>query len=258
MSHLLSPTAQNTEYVLFGAPDNASLVVRMALHTLGQAYSYHDLDRSQNQHKAPEYLTHNPQGLIPALLAPGQDQALFETGAILLYLALHHQALLPQNAQQGQGLKWLFFLSNTLQANLRMLFYPKQYTATDTNAQSEYTRLAQARVLSSLQLIEADLIRKQEATKKNAPPMPYWFGVDLSVCDFYLAACVRWAQLYPREHAFSSETLMGQLPRIWSLLRRLEQIPALQEACAQEHISGAFFSAPQLPNLPLERMLGRA
>ena len=119
-------------YVLHYAPDNASLVVRLALDHLGVAYETKLLDRSKAAHKAAPYLALNPNGLIPTLETP--QGALFETGAILLWLADTHGGLGPAPGDQDRAdfLKWLFFLSNTLHPCLRRIFYPDTYCADPT------------------------------------------------------------------------------------------------------------------------------
>ena len=107
----------STSLRLHYAPDNASLCVRLALAELGVDYQTVLVDRATRAQKSPDYLALNPNGLIPVLGTP--DGPLFETGAILLWLADTYGELLPQ--PRGHSLKWLFWLSNTLHAAERML-----------------------------------------------------------------------------------------------------------------------------------------
>jgi glutathione S-transferase len=148
-------------YRLHYAPDNASLVVRLALEELGQPYDTVLVDRAARGHKAPEYRALNPAGLIPVLETP--DGPVFETGAILLWLADRHGALAPapDSPDRGAFLKWLFFTSNTLHAGLRMRFYPAQYAAGDPAAQA---------VLSAHMKGEAALARRHDGL--GARPLP--------------------------------------------------------------------------------------
>ena len=74
-----------TDYTLHYAPDNASLIIRLALEAQGVAYDTCLVDRAAQGQSAPAYRALNPHGLIPALQTP--DGPMFETGAILLWLA---------------------------------------------------------------------------------------------------------------------------------------------------------------------------
>ncbi|OYU73441.1 MAG: glutathione S-transferase, partial [Alphaproteobacteria bacterium PA3] len=101
-------------YTLYYAPDNANLAVRIALEEMGAAYTHVLVDRSTYAQRSPDYLKLNPQGLLPVLIDPAQDEPLFETGAILWHLADRHRALIPDSiAARGLCLKWLFYISNT-------------------------------------------------------------------------------------------------------------------------------------------------
>ena len=60
------------------------------------------------------------------------------------------------------------------------------------------------------------------------------------------AACLRWAQLYPRGDALPSAQL-AQWPRLLAMLRALEQRPAVQKAYALEGMDGPVFTAPNYP-----------
>jgi len=74
----------NQPYRLHYAPDNASLIIRLALDEIGAPYEAVLVDRQAEAQKAPAYLAMNPAGLIPVLETP--QGPMFETGAILLWL----------------------------------------------------------------------------------------------------------------------------------------------------------------------------
>jgi len=223
-------------YTLFYSPDSANIVVRMALEELALPYQALDVNRTQEGQRNPEFLRFNPQGLLPVLVDPVQDEPLFETAAILLHLADTHQALQPPPAGRGRLLKWLFFLSNTLHADLRALFYSERYVATEDAIAPLRTALHR-RVTEHCALLEAEMVRHQG---------PYVLGAHIGVCDFYLAACVRWAQLYPHGDALPSAQL-AQYPRLMAMLRALEQRPSVQKAYALEGMDGLVFTAPNYP-----------
>ena len=104
------------------APDNASLIVRLALEELGLPYVTHLVDRQARAQQAPRYLRLNPNGTIPVLETP--HGAMFETAAILLWLSdtTGKLAPKPQDPLRGPFLKWLFWCSNTLHTDLRSYF----------------------------------------------------------------------------------------------------------------------------------------
>lgn len=224
-------------YTLFYSPDSANVVVRMAFEEIGVPYEALEVDRRQHVQRSPAFLKFNPQGLLPVLIDSAQDEPLFETAAILLHLADQHATLKPlQTSARGRFLKWLFYLSNTLHADLRMLFYTERY-ATDALAEKALRARLHPRVLAHLALLEAELARHAG---------PWLLGDDLSVCDLYLAACVRWLQLYPRGHTLDVSSLQG-LPRLLVLLQRLELRETVRRAFTAEGIDGPLFTAPRYP-----------
>ena len=84
------------------------------LEETGLPYEAHRVDFASNDQTSPEFLSLNPNNKIPAILDPngpgGQPLALFESGAILIYLAEKTGQLLPQDpAQRYHALQWLMF-----------------------------------------------------------------------------------------------------------------------------------------------------
>jgi len=225
-------------YTLFYSPDSANLVVRMALEEIGAPYEALEVDRRQGAQRSPAFLKFNPQGLLPVLVDPAQDEPLFETAAILLHLPDQHAALKPLHpSARGRFLKWLFFLSNTVHADLRMLFYTERYAA-DAAAIAALRAHLHPRVLAHLALMEGELARHGG---------PWLLGQDLSVCDLYLAACVRWLQLYPRSDALDVHHLQV-FPRLQALLQALAQRDGVRRAFDLEGIAAPFFLAPGYPS----------
>lgn len=227
-------------YTLYYAPDCANLAVRMALEEMDMSYNEILVDRSANAQQSASYLALNPQGLIPVLLDPGQDEPLFETAAILLHLADQHQTLKPKRAQsRGQCLKWLFFISNTLHADLRGLFYTQRYI----NGEQALVALRlglQDRVRSHFRLIEDTF------TQHGGP---WLLGAELSICDLYLACCARWAMIYPRDFPVPAVDVAG-LPRLGAMLRQLEQRKGIGRALSREGLTGEDGCALSAPHLP--------
>ena len=86
--------------------------ISIALEEMGLPYDAHLVDFGRNDQFSPAFLSLNPNNKIPAILDPdgpgGQPLALFESGAILIYLAEKSGKLLPQT-DRYEVLQWLMF-----------------------------------------------------------------------------------------------------------------------------------------------------
>ncbi len=99
---------------LYSAPSPNGVKISIMLEETGLAYEAHYVDIGENQSWTPEFLSLNPNGKIPAILDPdgpgGKPLPLFESGAILLYLAEKTGKLLPKNpAARIETIQWVFF-----------------------------------------------------------------------------------------------------------------------------------------------------
>jgi GST-like protein len=96
---------------LYSLPTPNGVKVSIALEELGLAYEPHFVSFEKNEQMSPEFLSLNPNNKIPAILDPdgpgGKPLALFESGAILVYLADKAQELLPPGAARYETLQWL-------------------------------------------------------------------------------------------------------------------------------------------------------
>lgn len=225
-------------YELYGSPDSANLVVRMALELLRQPYTYHAVDRTIQAHKSERYRQLNPQGLLPVLIDPDLDAPMFETAAILLHLSDKHEALgvAPNAPERGRFLKWLFFLSNTLQSDLRISFRPHVYV-TDKAGQSELISTLGCRVNEHFELLNAEVEKQQGA---------FLLGNEVSVLDLLIAACARWAVLYTHGEL----TKIDYLAALQELLLTVEAMPEVAKAAELECLGPTPFTDPKIPNVP--------
>ena len=99
---------------LYSLPTPNGVKVSIMLEEIGLAYEVHLVDFNKNDQKTPEFLSLNPNGKIPAILDPngpgGKPLGLFESGAILQYLAEKTGKLLPADAaRRYEALAWLHF-----------------------------------------------------------------------------------------------------------------------------------------------------
>jgi len=84
------------------------------LEETGLAYEPHLVDIMKGESHTPAFLSLNPNGKIPAIIDPdgpgGQPLALFESGAILLYLADKTGRFIPaEPARRWECIQWVFF-----------------------------------------------------------------------------------------------------------------------------------------------------
>jgi GST-like protein len=105
--------AQNPEVIqLYSLGTPNGVKVSIALEEMGLPYEAHLIDFATNDQLSPEFISLNPNNKIPAIIDPngpdGAPLALFESGAILIYLAEKSGQLLPA-AQRYQVLQWLMF-----------------------------------------------------------------------------------------------------------------------------------------------------
>ena len=87
--------------------------VSIALEETGLAYDAHLVDFDTNDQFSPEFLSLNPNNKIPAIIDPhgpeGKPITLFESGAILLYIAEKSGQLMPKGAAGLEVIQLLMF-----------------------------------------------------------------------------------------------------------------------------------------------------
>jgi len=119
--------------------------VSVALEEMGLAYDVRRIDLTHGEQKSPEFLAICPNGRVPALVDDGF--AVFESGAILVYLAEKTGKLLP-SAPEGRSLvmQWLMFQMSGIgpimgQANVFYRYFPEKIPAAIARYQNEGRRL---------------------------------------------------------------------------------------------------------------------
>jgi glutathione S-transferase len=217
------------------APDNASLIVRLALDELELPFETVLVDRRAAAQKSATFHALNPRGLIPVLETP--HGPMFETAAILLWLADTSGKLAPgkNDSTRGAFLSWLFAVSNGLHADLRGLFYAEAIAGPDPAA---YTARIRARVSEMLGMLEA-----------LAGQGHRWFGADApSVLDLYVAVILRWLALYP--NGGTEWYRLAGWPRLAALAADIEARPSVARAQAAEGLGPRPLTAPRYPVPP--------
>jgi GST-like protein len=108
------PAAHPERLQLYSLPTPNGVKVSIALEETGLAYEPHLVRFDANDQMSPEFLSLNPNNKIPAILDPdgpgGKPLALFESGAILVYLAEKTGQLMPADpARRYETLQWVMF-----------------------------------------------------------------------------------------------------------------------------------------------------
>ena len=108
------PAVHPDRIQLYSVPTPNGVKASIALEEMGLTYEPHFIDISKNKSFSPEFLSLNPNGKIPAIIDPegpdGVPFGLFESGAILLYLAEKTGLFLPTDAAlRYETIQWVFF-----------------------------------------------------------------------------------------------------------------------------------------------------
>jgi GSH-dependent disulfide-bond oxidoreductase len=108
------PPKQPDRLQLYSLPTPNGVKVSIMLEEIGLPYEPHTIAIGQNESWTPEFLSLNPNGKIPAIIDPdgpgGKPLGLFESGAILLYLAEKTGRLIPADAaRRWETVQWVMF-----------------------------------------------------------------------------------------------------------------------------------------------------
>ena len=122
--------------------------ISIALEELALPYELHVLELGRNEQKEPWFTAINPNGRIPAIVDRANDNfAVFESGAILIYLAEKTGRLLPQDPKGcSLVLQWLMFQMGGIgpmmgQANVFYRYFPEKIQPAIDRYQGECRRL---------------------------------------------------------------------------------------------------------------------
>ena len=120
----------------------------VALEELELPYEVHALSLSKGDQKTPEFLKINPNGRIPAIMDREEnDFAVFESGAILIYLAEKAGKLMPADRKgRSRVIQWLMFQMGGIgpmmgQANVFFRYWPEKIQPAIDRYQHESRRL---------------------------------------------------------------------------------------------------------------------
>ena len=187
---------------LYTSPTPNGYKASIMLEEIGEPYTVHAIDLAKGEQKTPEFLAMNPNGRIPVIVDHDNDEfVVFESGAILLYLAEKTGQFLPANAKaRSQVIQWLMFQMGGIgpmmgQANVFYRYFPEKIPAAIDRYQHEGRRL--------LGVLDAQLAGREficdEYSIADIATWPWavtheWSGIDVSGFDNLQAWLQRMAQ----------------------------------------------------------------
>ena len=132
---------------LYTAPTPNGHKVSCLLEALQMDYEAILVNLSEGEQKKPNFLKISPNGRIPAIVDTENDLSIFESGAIMIYLADKAGKLIPQDtAKRYKVMEWLMFQMGGIgpmmgQANVFYRYFPEKLQPAIDRYQNEGRRL---------------------------------------------------------------------------------------------------------------------
>ncbi len=186
--------------------------IPILLEEAGLPYTVHAIDLATGAQKDPAFLAINPNGRIPAIVdrLPEGDTTVFESGAILIYLAEKAGRFIPVTpAARMQCLSWLFWQIGGLGPMLGQYNYFKHQQAPNPAAQQRFLDES----LRLLHVLDGHLAQHD------------YLAGDYSIADI---ANFTWARVGLQGLSEEQPALAQQLPGLRRWLARIEARPAVQ------------------------------
>ena len=202
---------------LYSFPTPNGVKVSIALEEMGLAYEPHLVTLSDADVQSPEFLSLNPNNKIPAIIDPnGPDGApigLFESGAILIYLAEKSGKLIGSNAaQKAKTVQWLMFQMGGLGPMFGQLGFFSKFAGSeweDKRPQQRY--IAEGKRLMAV--LEKELDGKD------------WITGEFSIADLAIAPWLRALDFYGTKDVLGWDDHKNLV----AYLDRFQERPAVQK-----------------------------
>jgi GSH-dependent disulfide-bond oxidoreductase len=209
--------AQNPDIVqLYSFPTPNGVKASIALEETGIPYEAHKVTLSDADVKSPEFLSLNPNNKIPAIVDPnGPDGApigLFESGAILIYLAEKSGKLIGKTAtDRAKIIQWLMFQMGGLGPMFGQLGFFYKFAGSDIQDPRPRDRyIGEAKRL--LSVLEKEMDGKE------------WIAGDYSIADIAIAPWLRTLDFYGARDVLG----WADHPNLVAYLDRFLDRPAVQ------------------------------
>lgn len=204
---------------LYSLPTPNGVKVSIALEETGLAYDAHLIDFAKNDQMSAEFLSLNPNNKIPAIIDPmgpgGQPLALFESGAILLYLAEKSGQLIPEG-KHWETVQWVMFQMGGLGPMFGQLGYFHHFAGKEVDDPRPKERY-RAEAERLLKVLDSALAGKD------------WIVGDYSIADISVGPWLRTLRDFYKAADIAG---WGQLKQVPAYLDRFLARPAVQRGLA--------------------------
>ena len=202
---------------LYSFPTPNGVKVSIALEEMGLPYEAHKVSLSDADVKSPEFLSLNPNNKIPAIIDPdgpdGTPLGLFESGAILIYLAEKSGKLIGTTASdRARIIQWVMFQMGGVGPMLGQLGYFYKFAGSEI----EDPRPRERYINEAKRLLA--VIEKQLEGQD-------WIAGDYSIADIALAPWIRALDFYEATEVVG----LNDNPNIVAWLERFAARPAVQK-----------------------------
>ena len=177
---------------LYGGARTRASIVQWYLEELGVPYEFVMLDLSAGEHRQPAYLAINPIGKVPAIV--DGDFQLWESGAILFYLAHKYGKIPSSPEEQAKINQWILFGNATLGPGI-------------------FVEASREREMPKLMTPLNQILAKQ----------PFLLGDEFSVVDVAVGSILSYIPIMLKLD-------LSEYPAVVDYMKRLSERPAFQKA----------------------------
>ncbi len=213
--------ARNPQAIqLYSLPTPNGVKASIMLEETGLAYDAHLVDFGKNDQTSPEFLSLNPNNKIPAIIDPvgpgGVPVPLFESGAILIYLAEKSGQLLP-DANRYEILQWLMFQMGGIGPMFGQLGFFHTFAGKEVEDPRPKERY-RAETARLLRVLDGALAGRE------------WVAGDYSIADIAIAP---WLRSLRDFYNVGDITGWSELSHVPAYLDRFLARPAVQKGLVQ-------------------------
>lgn len=176
------------------------------LEEINLDYTVHSIDITKGEQSSPEFVAINPNSKIPAIVDRDADITVFESGAILIYLAEKTEKFLSQEPKQRfQTIEWLMFQMGSVGPMFG------QY--------NHFYKFAPEKISYAIERYHKETLRLYDVLNTQLTKTEYISGNDYSIADM---------AIYPWIAAYQfMELTLDNHPQLKSWYETLTQRPAV-------------------------------
>ncbi len=213
--------AKNPDHIqLYSLPTPNGIKVSVMLEETGLPYEPHLVDFGSNDQMTPEFLSLNPNNKIPAIIDPqgpnGSPVSLWESGAILMYLAKKSGKFLPQDPEAHYNtLQWLMFQIAGAGPIFGQFGFFHKFAGKEIEDKRPYERY------------QNESIRLLGVINQQLEKSAYIAGDEYSIADIALWP---WIRALGGFYGATTELELNKVPAVNAWLEKCSERPASQKA----------------------------